>query len=156
VVNYRCNIIHEQFHDGGRHSRSDQGNWTVAARKDEDDLFENVRVFLGLPFSFLRPGGFKPVFRPLLNGIQNGGFRGFLRAGYIRLLQSNLTYIPRRIKMDGLFNCLFNKTLFRNQYKAYSALPKEMRYSLVQSLFFSPESIYDDIQYEVHGEDFTQ
>jgi hypothetical protein len=149
VVSYRCNVVHDPFHGGGRYSRSAARAWTETLRPTERDMFRRINAFLSIPDGVLDPAGFRPVVRPAVDGLRAGGLRGLARALYIRARQSQLMYSRNAIRNKGFWPYVLQRRIARRQHAAFLALPPHARRGLVRALYFSDPATYDTLSYEV-------
>ena len=151
VVSYRCNVLHNHFFNGGRYVRQGDDNWMNQRRALETVTFRNVHRILSVPTPKLNPVRWRPVLSPLCEGFRESGLRGAARNAYIRIRQSQFSYIYKSVRNQGLYEYLFQTRISRRQRAAFRNLEVYARCGMVRSLFFLDTKTYDDLSYTVCG-----
>jgi hypothetical protein len=147
VVSYRCNILHDQFLEGGRHFRD--AGWTASLRAKERAMFRRINAFLSHPEGILDPAGFRPIVQPAIEGFREAGLRGLARALYIRARRSQAMYLRNAIRNKGFRGHFLQHRIARRQHEAFLALPIDARCGLVRTLYFADPALYGALGYEV-------
>jgi hypothetical protein len=151
VVSFRCNVLHDHFFGGGRYFRQSDDNWMTALRTKETQAFRTIHRFLSVPETMLNPLRGRPILRPLLDGLRQGGLRGLARNAYIRSLQSQASFVYHAIRKKGLLGYLLQYQISRRQHEAFCSLPEHARCAIIRGLFFKDLETYANLSYSVHG-----
>lgn len=139
-LNFRCNVIHQRFHEAGRH------NWTqddgrVERRRNEHKAAKAAAAILPMPGGWLRHS--VPWRTAIVGGWRQGGPRGALRAAYVRSRYNNFSYARKMILHNAEHTSYVRENIaFASCLRRFRALDTDTRRRLVEALFMGDPGVY--------------
>jgi hypothetical protein len=150
-LNYRCNILHERFHGGGRHRWNDDPGRSDR-RRVEQAAAKAVARFLPLPGGWFRHA---PAWRrALAEGWRDGGWYGLARSAWIRWHYIQIRYALVMIRQNRAhMSYIAENVAFGRRLREFRALDRESRIRLVEALFMGGADVYERAHFETVSAD---
>ena len=147
MLNFRCNVVHQRFHDAGRHDWN-QDDGRVELRRIECSAAKAVAGILPMPGGWRRHS--MPWASAIGEGWRSGGLRGAARAAYIRSRYNSLSYAKKMIVDNASHTKYVRENLsFSARLAAFQALEVPRRIDVIEALLMGDSAVYESATSDV-------